>query len=469
MIFLDAGVQETAIIQQEHTVMRNLFLSFLGNNWYIPCNYVLGETKINNVRFVQEALVRLLCADFKKTDSIIVFLTEEARAKNWYDSQDNNHPVSGLESILDDMGKGDMVVPVDIPDGRSPEELWEIFIRVFAAINDNDHVIFDITHGFRSLPMLGMVLLNYARLLKNITIAGIYYGAFEVLGPAWKVNEIPIEERNALIFDLSDFATLLAWSSGVQEFVRHGSPAGIAELLQQAAKPRLGASKGKDNAAKIWNGVGHHLKEIGGQIATCRGREIAGGEAFARLRSYLGQCAGFPDLPAPFRPLIDTIAAKVEPFHENDLENCLRAVEWCIEHDLTQQGITLLQEGVVSLIVQRHGLDWKLEKDRTLVSEALCVMGKKILEAEWRGELKMRPDLARQMITDPLTVNLVKEFDKLSKARNDLNHGGFTEPKQAKAMKKTLQETYAAISEVWKKFKGTPCSDSADGTTQGGE
>lgn len=435
---------------------RSVFLTFLGTGSYTPCNYLLEEKRINNVRFIQEALVRLLCADFQEHGRIMVFLTEGAKTKNWLDAQENDRTVPGLKSILDDMGKGDMVVPVDIPDGRSPEELWEIFNRVFVVINDNDHVIFDITHGFRSLPMLGMVLLNYARLLKNITIAGIYYGAFEVLGPAWKVNEIPIEERNAPIFNLSDFATLLAWSSGVQEFVRHGSPAGIAELLQQAAEPRLGASKGKDNAGKIWKGVGNNLEKIGGQIATCRGREIVSGEAFAKLRSYLGQCAGFPDLPAPFRPLIDTIAAKVEPFHENDLENCLRAVEWCIEHDLTQQGITLLQEGVVSLIAQRHGLDWHTEADRSLVSDALSVMGQKTPESKWEKELRKRPDVACRIIADPFSAAMVSDFDRLSKARNDLNHGGFTEPKKAKKMKNTLLSTYAVISEAWKVLKRTP-------------
>lgn len=446
---------------------RTIFFSFLGTGSYVSCNYLLGDERIDNVRFIQEALIRLLCKGFHGDDRIVVFLTEEARAKNWLDTEVKGQPVPGLKSILDEMGMGELVCPVAIPDGRSPDELWEIFNRVFAAINDNDEVIFDITHGFRSLPMLGMVLLNYARLLKNISIAGIYYGAFEVLGPIWKVTEIPMEERNAPIFDLSDFATLLAWSSGVQEFVHHGSLAGIAELLQQAAKTRLGKSKGKDNAGNIWKGVGNNLKKIGGQIATCRGREIVGGEAFAKLRSYLGQCAGFQALPAPFRPLIQTIAAKIDPFHENDLENCLRAVEWCIEHDLIQQGITLLQEGLVSLIAQRQGLDWKLEKDRSLVSDALCVMGTKMPESEWEKELRKRPDVARRIIADPFSSAMVSDFDRLSKARNDLNHGGFTEPKKAEKMKKTLLSTYALISEVWEVYKSTPCGFSAkDVTTQ---
>lgn len=449
---------------------RTIFLSFLGTGSYTPCNYLLGSERIDNVRFIQQALVRLLCKGFHGDDRIVVFLTEEARTKNWFDSQDNGQSFAGLKGILDDMGKGDMVVPVAIPDGRSPDELWEIFNRVFAAINDNDKVIFDITHGFRSLPMLGMVLLNYARLLKNITIAGIYYGAFEALGPAWKVKDMSMEARNAPIFDLTDFTTLLDWSSGVQEFVRHGSPAGVADLLQKEIVPRMKASKGQDATAKIWSGAAHYLQEIDGQISTCRGRALVVGEAFAKLGHYLDRYEKLPELPPPFRPLIERIKRKVEPFREDDLENCLRAVEWCIEHDLIQQGITLLQEGLVALIAHRHGLDWKLERDRSLISDALSVMGQKTPESKWEKELRKRPNVARRICVDPFSAPLVCDFDRLSKARNDLNHGGFTGPKNAEKMKQTLLSTYAVISEAWAEFKGTPCGYSAeDVTIQRGE
>ncbi|HHO47493.1 MAG TPA: TIGR02221 family CRISPR-associated protein [Desulfobacteraceae bacterium] len=431
---------------------RSLFLSFLGTNTYTHCNYSLpGHGKVDGVRFVQEALVRLLCAEFRPPDRIVVFLTDEARQKNWF-----GEGQPGLETCLArTVKKGTLVQPVVIPEGKSPEELWRIFETVFGVIQENDRVLFDITHGFRSLPMLGIVLLNYARLLKNITIAGIYYGAFEVLGPLWKVKELPLEKRNAPIFDLSDFATLLAWSSGVQEFVKHGSPDGIVELLWQEAEPRLKESRGQDAAGKIWKGVAHNLAKIGGQVAACRGRELVAGEAVIKLRSYLEQCKELSALPPPFVPLIKRITNKIEPFRENDAENCLRAVAWCLEHDLVQQGLTMLQEGLITLIAARHGLEWRVEADRTLISESISVKNQKTPEAEWKGEVGRRPDLAHQIQNDPFVAAVAGDFDMLSKARNDINHGGFTEAVDAEQLRKKLRKAYEAISAEWTRHRGT--------------
>src|SRR5699024_4490556 len=68
---------------------------------------------------------------------------------------------------------------IEIPNGKSTEEIWEIFQIVYDLIEKGDELLFDITHGFRSLPMLNMVLINYAKLLKEITVSGIFYGNWE--------------------------------------------------------------------------------------------------------------------------------------------------------------------------------------------------------------------------------------------------------------------------------------------------
>jgi CRISPR-associated DxTHG motif protein len=43
---------------------------------------------------------------------------------------------------------------VDIPEGRSEQELWEIFDRVASAVDEGDTILLDITHAFRSIPMI---------------------------------------------------------------------------------------------------------------------------------------------------------------------------------------------------------------------------------------------------------------------------------------------------------------------------
>jgi CRISPR-associated DxTHG motif protein len=49
---------------------------------------------------------------------------------------------------------GHRVEWVDIPEGRSEQELWEIFDRVASAVDEGDTILLDITHAFRSIPMI---------------------------------------------------------------------------------------------------------------------------------------------------------------------------------------------------------------------------------------------------------------------------------------------------------------------------
>ena len=91
-------------------------------------------------------------------------------------------PRTGLEKCLSEIKLPCPVTRVEIPEGKSEAEIWEIFNIVFGSLEREDEVVFDITHAFRSIPMLAIVILNYAKMMKKVTLSGIYYGAFEVLG-----------------------------------------------------------------------------------------------------------------------------------------------------------------------------------------------------------------------------------------------------------------------------------------------
>ncbi|MDY0388263.1 MAG: TIGR02221 family CRISPR-associated protein, partial [Methanolobus sp.] len=177
---------------------RKILISFLGTNEYVPANYYLGDQshKIDNVRFIQEAILELICNGWTEMDVVKVFLTDEAEKKNWVD---NGHcekdqkiiECEGLNTRLKAFALHHKikytVEPVfNVPTGITESDVWDVFDTIYEQLEENDEVYFDITHSFRSIPMLCMVLLNYAKYLKNITVKGIYYGAFEVLGPAWQ-------------------------------------------------------------------------------------------------------------------------------------------------------------------------------------------------------------------------------------------------------------------------------------------
>ena len=73
--------------------MRKVFLSFLGTNDYLPCNYqIAGHDPVANVRFVQEACIARWCVDWGSDDRIFLCVTDESHDRNWVD---NGHKDKG--------------------------------------------------------------------------------------------------------------------------------------------------------------------------------------------------------------------------------------------------------------------------------------------------------------------------------------------------------------------------------------
>jgi len=194
--------------------MAKKLLSFLGTNYYIRTIYTIGDREANPHRFVQAALGELICKNWNKEDSIHIFLTEEAKKNNWNDPPDNslqiqrnqeydfeNESYESLKKILHNLTfpfDKNSIIPVNVPEGFREEEIWEIFNKIVMQIKDGDEIYFDMTHSFRYLPMLAIIALNYISVIRqDIKIGGIYYGAFEALGPAYKVKKWPVEERRA--------------------------------------------------------------------------------------------------------------------------------------------------------------------------------------------------------------------------------------------------------------------------------
>ena len=244
---------------------RKVFLSFLGTNDYVNCNYYdeLTDKKIEDVRFIQEALVQLYCNDFTSDDKILIFLTENAKKENWIDGPSGKEKrfEKGLNTKLKELSLKATIESVNIKEGYSQKEIWDIFNTIFDRLEDNDEIILDITHGFRTLPMLGMVLLNYSKFLKNVKVKSIHYGAFEKLGPAYMVKKIELKERNAPILNLIAFDELQQWSVGADNFVNYGNAEKIIKLINDETSLRLKMTKGKDEDAKILNGFKIKLTE----------------------------------------------------------------------------------------------------------------------------------------------------------------------------------------------------------------
>ncbi|MCS7158706.1 MAG: TIGR02221 family CRISPR-associated protein, partial [Blastocatellia bacterium] len=154
-------------------------LTFVGLGKYETAQYGYAG------RIVESNLFPVALYEFFQPDQMIVFVTEQSRARYW-------------DELCQKLAGKIEPEPVEIPWGSDPDELWTIFDRVVERVSEREEVLFDITHGFRSLPFVVFLAIAYLRAVKNVSVRGVVYGAFEAKD----------SEGRAPVFDLSPFLSL---------------------------------------------------------------------------------------------------------------------------------------------------------------------------------------------------------------------------------------------------------------------
>jgi CRISPR-associated Csx2 family protein len=399
---------------------RKVFLSFLGAlkfNPYEEVNYFLSDNvEVNcTTRFAPEATLRLLCKDFSPTngDKIMFFLTDDAKTLSWKDhvytfKDKPDLAVIGLENSLKEPFQ-EMLYPVHIKEGKKEEEIWAIFNKIYEQLSEGDEVVFDITYGFRTSPMLMLSLIDYARFLNKITIRGIYYGAYE----AKEGNKTPI-------WDLTAFSDLQRWTSAANDFLKHGKSDELALLATHKA-PALS----------------NNLQAFTNAFSTVRGSEIIKGTIFQNIRRDIRHITPTQE-NAPLSLLLRKIDIELSKFQIDDLNNGFKAVEWCLSHQLIQQGITLLQETIVTLICIDMNYPSDIHKSgREFVLNAF---GCFLIPEPWNKTTNVFE--IKKIHANQWFIALQPAYNRLRVFRNDINHGGFERTaRQYKTFEKALQNS----------------------------
>lgn len=431
---------------------RKVFISVLGTGYYGECVYQRDGFASSPTRFIQQATLEMLTqgGEWTAADGGYVLLTEQARSTNWHipggmrknmrTKADESY--MGLESVLKGMNLPFEVSGIDIPVGKNEEEIWQIFDIVYGVLQDGDELYFDLTHGFRYLPMLVLVLGNYAKFLKHVKVCSITYGNFETRS----------EDGKAPIIDITPLSTLQDWTAASADYLRHGDSTMLGICGTQQLSPILKETRGKDEAAQNLRKLIASLNAYTDDMRFCRGMALIGGKQAADINACLGKVGD--QYLKPFRPLFAMIRDTVADMNTNHAANMLTASAQCYRYGNLQAAITLLEEGVVSLFCERHGLPVDDAAQREAVNKAFK---KKDLRAT--GKLAgYRPSAAplERVIDaieqDPLlTDGLVNAFSNLSDVRNDINHAGMRNNKQPLKVKKiddNIKKVLEAVMDV---------------------
>jgi CRISPR-associated Csx2 family protein len=186
--------------------MSKIFISFLGTNAYLHTRYKINNFVSKPVRYVQEALAEYFCKNWDENDKILIFATKGENGsikKNWEIGEINKSDEfgkkyekipTGLKEKLEKLNLRCKIKLIPIPDGIKEGEIWEIIQKIYENININDELYIDITHSFRYIPMIIPSMITFLRTLKQIKLASIHYGAFEILGTTQDLSLIHISE-----------------------------------------------------------------------------------------------------------------------------------------------------------------------------------------------------------------------------------------------------------------------------------
>lgn len=404
---------------------RKVFISILGTGNYGPCEYTQGDFTSSNTRFIQEATLEFL--NVKETwtaqDIAYVFLTPSARTSNWQEKTVYKGEVEkgyrGLAPILDEMKLPCPIETVDITEDGDEQGLWSVFQTIYDKLQEGDELYIDITHSFRYLPMLLLVLCNYAKFLKQTKVVHISYGNYE---------------PNATVYPLVDLTPLVEvqdWTFAASDFLRNGRTSSFAELVSERIQPILRATKGQDEDAQALRQFINRLEPLSQSLTTVRGKAIIDGGIFRDLNDS-AQNLKNTLIPA-MDPLIDKIKDSFSGFSlEQNIKNGFVAAQWCYDKQLYQQSITILQETLKGYTAVQAGYpcDEKLYQD--LAAAAYNVAFRKRPESEWKlGEnnddqedFNRRKVIVKRMLSLPLVQELCGLYDEISQLRNDFNHAG---------------------------------------------
>lgn len=413
-------------------------LTVIGTNDYVVCNY----DKYEKCRFIQEAIIK----KHQDIEEVVIFATKEAIEKNWITHKDKKDEKDLFLKYVDYIGLEDTLKNlqneykfnyklVDINEGYNEEEIWKNFSQIYNYVNENDELYIDVTHGFRYLPYLMMTIINYLKLMKNVDIKSIEYGIFEKLGPAYLVRQkIAPEDRNAEIMSLDYLDELNEWVSGTEMLLYTGDTTKIKKMINNSKE--IEDVKFNSKIKKIIEAI----DKFDIALKTCRGYgndkinkyiiEIK--KKFIEIEEYNNEN---DENIVKILSLLKKMKLKYEPFYieeEKEIENNFIVVKWCIEHNLIQQGFTILQENIVSFFERMVGINELDKQKRMIIAEAMSYKAMKILindniENKSENYAKEEDKILFNKVLEKIEnqyEDVIKVYYGIIQKRNDINHFG---------------------------------------------
>lgn len=407
-------------------------LTFLGVGRYDETEYVWnGQSVI--ARYAPVASCR-----FAQASKVVIFATAEAQQAHGND----------LKTFLPLPDKAVCFIPV--PTGRNETELWQIFSQVAGSVTRGDELAFDVTHGLRSFPLIGLLAAAFLRVGFGVELKAVYYGAFDVRDQSVTPSRTPM-------FDLTPMLALLEWAAASDRFNRTGDSRYFASLLRnEQTKLALQAQNQPQQLAQIGQigKLSHALTNLSQALALVRPHQV-----MQQVDSLPAQAqAALPILTQtgsalPFQMLLDSTLEAYAPLAlanpsahiRQDLETQRVLIRWYAAREHWVQAVSLAREWLVSWVMFQAGLDSvTILGDRYRTEGVVNGEAEEFIKAKKRGET-FRPVFLKSV---PEIETMLGLWKALTDTRNDINHAGMRESPEApenlvKCIKRYVEEIFS--------------------------
>mgnify|MGYP002620113096 FL=1 len=223
--------------------------------------------------------------------------------------------------------------------GLNEQELQEninIILSLDEYIKNGDELIIDITHSFRSLPIMVMQLLIYLKTIssKKINISHIFYGMLDITK----------EMGHTPIVDLTSILNINDWIIGAYAFQNYGNGSIISGLMENENKSVASLIEDFSKAMSL-----NHIQAIKKQVQ--------------RLSSIKNTAYSnkIPEMiiPPSIKEFIDTF----DKIEKNSLFE-LKLAEWQSRHHNYAAAYISLIEAIITFVCENNGLDYTNPESR---------------------------------------------------------------------------------------------------------
>lgn len=389
--------------------MRQVYMSFLGLGQYnptkeiyeyLPAQYILNGKYSQSTEFVQVAELEMLGTE--NFDQIYILGTQKSLAYHF----------ENLKAQMQALNASP--VQVKVTEDLDAQGQWQLFERILECIEIHDQLTLDLTHGFRSMPIVVSAAINFLQKSRNINLDAVYYGAFD-------------KDRDATpIVNMKDFYVINEWADGVSRLVEDAD----AKKLIEVAEKALDFQTGGLNDDQII----HRIKKLTNTLRNIDVNRV-GDHAYEALRCINNQKAYSTETG---RILLDLVTDKYTSLvSENPYNNRydkeyfwiqLQIINLLLEHNLFMQAYTVMREYIASLAMipfEIEGMNHKKRKKRRHKYAEIFVRMLQYDDDEWSFSDKQQQyvDRLKPFYDQLKSLGIAQEIGVLIKKLVDYRNG----------------------------------------------